>query len=93
LSVEPEQAYLSLDSDGNAESGCGIDDLLAHSITYRIASGPHAGERVLTLQSLPPAFEPPAHTRLAQACGFSLHAGIAIGGAGRRRQVGGFVTR
>ncbi len=26
-------------------------------------------------------FEPPAHTRMAQAHGFSLHAGIAIGGA------------
>ena len=77
---EAEQAYLALESDGNAESASGIDDLLAHSITYCIASGPHAGQKVLTLQSPPPAFEPPAYRRLAQACGFSLHAGIAIGG-------------
>jgi hypothetical protein len=70
-----------LESDGNAEAASSIDDLLAQSITYRIASGPQAGEKVLTPQSLPPTFEPPAHTRLAQACGFSMHADIAIGDA------------
>lgn len=75
-----EQAYLELESRAGGDAASGIEDLLAHSITYRIATGPHAGEKVLTLQTLPPVFEPPAQSRLAQASGFSLHAGIGIGG-------------
>jgi hypothetical protein len=30
-----------------------MEDLLAHSITYRIAVGPSAGRKVFTLQTLP----------------------------------------
>jgi hypothetical protein len=36
-----------------------MEALLAHSITYRIAVGPHAGRKVFTLQSLPAAMRDP----------------------------------
>ena len=34
-----------------------MDDLLSHSITYRIAVGPHQGEKAFTLQTLAPRGE------------------------------------
>ena len=57
-----------------------LDDLIGHSITYRIAVGPRAGQKLFTLQTV--------HARLqglegnangaATSGGFSLHAGIDI---------------
>ncbi len=56
-----------------------LDDLLGHSITYRIAVGPRAGQKLFTLQTV--------HARLqglegsangaATRGGFSLHAGTS----------------
>lgn len=48
-----------------------MDDLLAYSISYRVAMGSRAGQKVFTLQSVRP-------TEQKQAPGFSLHAGIGI---------------
>jgi Putative transposase len=31
-----------------------LDDLIGHSITYRIAVGPRAGQKLFTLQTVPP---------------------------------------
>lgn len=74
-----ENCYLALDpSDGAA-----IDDLLGHSITYRIAIGPREGQKVFTLQTVPPAEERSADDQVAQASGFSLHAGVAARGGER----------
>jgi hypothetical protein len=41
-----------------------MDPLRGHSITYRIAVGPQAGHKVLTLQTLP-ADDPAQATHLA----------------------------
>lgn len=56
-----------------------LPDLAGHSITYRIALGPHRGRKVFTLQTLPdsgwadrPVEEP------GKVAGFSLHAGVAV---------------
>ena len=51
-----------------------LDELRGHSITYRIALGPHVGRKAFTLQTLPSSGddERPA----ARANGFSLHAGV-----------------
>jgi Putative transposase len=54
-----------------------LTDLQGHSITYRIALGPHQGRKAFMLQSLPPRGEPLSSDRVAQAAGFSLHAGVA----------------
>ena len=53
-----------------------LDQLLGHSITYRIALGPHQSRKVFTLQTLPATHEP-LDDSVGQVAGFSLHAGVA----------------
>ena len=48
LQRDAESSHLSLDREDTA-----LDSLLSHSITYRIALGPRAGQKAFTLQSLP----------------------------------------
>ena len=55
----------------------GFDDLLGHSITYRIALGPHQGRKAFTLQTVPAVAAADDNSSLAKAAGFSLHAGVA----------------
>jgi hypothetical protein len=62
-------------------------DLLGHSITYRVAIGPRAGQKVFTLQTVPQRDAEP-RTGVAQYAGFSLHAGIGIE-AGQRAKLAG----
>ena len=57
------------------ELGSSLDQIQAASIHYRIAVGPHAGRRALTLYSVPPLEEEPGIPPLARLYGFSLHAG------------------
>ena len=49
LERDAENSYLAMD----AVPGGSMDQLLGHSITYRIAVGPQAGRKVITLQTLP----------------------------------------
>ena len=49
LERDTENSYLT----GDAVEGGPLDELLGHSITYRIAVGPQAGRKVFTLQTLP----------------------------------------
>ena len=44
-----ETSYLALEVGDDAA----LDDLLSHSITYRIALGPHQGQKAFTLQTIP----------------------------------------
>ena len=73
LERDDEHTYLVLEtSDDEA-----MQQLYGHSITYRIAIGPHQGRKVFTLQSLPPVEEPKeGSSRVANVAGFSLHAGV-----------------
>jgi hypothetical protein len=70
-----ENAWLS----SGAEPGP-LDDLLGHSITYRIAVGPKAGQKLFTLQTVPPRLQglEGDPNGAARAGGFSLHAGVEI---------------
>jgi len=68
-----ENRFLSLDS----ADASGFDDLLGHSITYRIALGPHQGHKAFTLQTVPAVAAADDNSSLAKAAGFSLHAGVA----------------
>ena len=72
LERDAENSYLSGDA---VEAGL-LDQLLGHSITYRIAVGPHAGRKVFTLQTLPDCNEPSVDN-VGKVAGFSLHAGVA----------------
>ncbi|MBK7249882.1 MAG: hypothetical protein IPI06_02985 [Gammaproteobacteria bacterium] len=47
-----ESAWLAGDGEGGP-----LDDLLDSSITYRIAVGPRAGQKLFTLQTVPPRLQ------------------------------------
>ncbi len=77
-----EKAWLASDSEAGP-----LDDLIGHSITYRIAVGPRAGQKLFTLQTVPPrlqGLEGDANGAV-RAGGFSLHAGIDIKSAQRAK--------
>ena len=71
---DSESAWLSGEMTGP------LDDLLGHSITYRIAMGPRAGQKLFTLQTVPARLQglEGDPNGAARAGGFSLHAGIDI---------------
>jgi hypothetical protein len=56
------------------EAGTALDQIQAASSQYRIAVGPHAGHKALTLYSVPPVDDTTYPGLLAQMAGFSLHA-------------------
>jgi ribosomal protein S27E len=73
LARDEDNDYLTLETSQDET----MQQLYGHSITYRIAIGPHQGRKVFTLQSLPPVEEPKAgSSRVAKVAGFSLHAGV-----------------
>jgi len=69
LIADPVDPYLEI------EVGSSVNQLQAASINYRIAIGPHAGRKALTVYSVPPLEEEPGIPPLARLYGFSLHAG------------------
>jgi len=68
LIADLEHPYLDLEPDSS------LNHLQAASINYRIAIGPHAGRKALTLYSVPPLDEMPNNPLLARLAEFSLHA-------------------
>jgi Putative transposase len=75
--VERDMENAWLASTGEAGP---LDDLIGHSITYRIAVGPRAGQKLFTLQTVSPRLqglegEPNGAARAGR---FSLHAGLDI---------------
>lgn len=70
-----ENSYLTLETQDDAA----MDDVIAHSVTYRIAVGPHQGRKAFTLQTVPAHTEERDDGGLAKAAGFSLHCGVAAG--------------
>jgi len=59
-----ENSFLAVDTP----DGTDFDDLLGHSITYRIALGPHQGRKAFTLQTVPAATDA-IDGKLARAAG------------------------
>lgn len=68
---DAEHSYLALDEPDEDS----MNQLQGHSITYRIAVGPHQGRKVFTLQTLLGTEEPFIADGVA---GFSLHASVAV---------------
>jgi hypothetical protein len=58
------------------ETDTALGPLQSAACTYRIALGPRAGQKVLTLQSVPRCEVQPTEQRCANAQGFSLHAEV-----------------
>jgi hypothetical protein len=59
-----------------------MDDLVGYSITYRVAVGPRAGQKVFALQTVP-AQQAEPKPGVARFAGFSLHAGLGVEAAQR----------
>jgi ribosomal protein S27E len=76
-----ENTYLQLEAPDESA----INDLLGHSITYRIAVGPQAGRKAFTLQTVPAREQDSDNGNLAKTAGFSLHAGVAAKAHQRRK--------
>jgi len=55
-----------------------MHDLIGYSITYRVAIGPRAGQKVFTLHTVPAQPQEELRKDLAQYAGFSSHAGVGI---------------
>jgi putative transposase len=72
MRADVESSYLALDPDCDEDA---LPDLQGHSISYRIALGSRRGQKAFTLQTLSPRGE--ERVGVAQANGFSLHAGVA----------------
>lgn len=76
-----ENSYLQLEAPDESA----MNDLLGHSITYRIAVGPQAGRKAFTLQTVPRREADNDNPNLAKIVGFSLHAGVAAEAHQRRK--------
>jgi hypothetical protein len=72
-----------------------IFPLQSAACTYRIALGPRAGQKVLTLQSVPSHEPKPAQQRCANEHGFSLHAEVrcAMNQRNKLEQLCRYITR
>jgi hypothetical protein len=78
------QSYLA-ESETDSEEARTLRPLQAGAVTYRIAFGPRAGRKVLTLRGAMP-HEAAARQRLcADIDGFSLHAAVRIEAHDRKR--------
>ncbi|MGH8606623.1 MAG: hypothetical protein ACREX9_04125, partial [Gammaproteobacteria bacterium] len=82
LIEEPGMSYLA-DSDPDLA----LAPLQAAACTYRIALGPRAGQKVLSLHTVPTREPPPAPVRCADEQGFSLHAEVCCA-AHQRKKLG-----
>jgi uncharacterized protein (DUF983 family) len=94
LVEEMGQTYLaSADADG--EESRTLLPLQAAAITYRIAFGPRAGQKVLTLRGAMPREEWVRQPLCADIDGFSLHAAVRVEAHDRKRleQLCRYITR
>jgi len=72
---DAESSHLELVPETGEDA---LPGLQGHSITYRVAFGARQGQKVFTLQTLPAhGAQQDGQEQLAQASGFSLHAGVA----------------
>jgi hypothetical protein len=74
ISRDCENTYLNFDP----AEGAPLNDVIGHSITYRVAVGPRTGQKVFTLRSLSAQRDDEGRKGVAEYAGFSLHAGIGI---------------
>ena len=84
---DPERDYLDLlpdeDDAMNAIVGASTD---ASDRTYRLAFGPNAGNKALTLQTVPASTnETRPNELVSRQSGFSLHAGVACKSTQRKK--------
>ena len=72
------------DGDSDSDEARVLRPLQAAACTYRIAFGPRAGQKVLTLQGAMPRETDFKQTLCADSNGFSLHAAVRCGADDRQ---------
>ena len=77
-----EEEGMSYLADTDADHA--LTPLQAASCSYRIALGPRAGQKVLSLQTVPSRAAPSSKALCANAHGFSLHAAVRCGADQRK---------
>jgi len=77
--VEEESSTYMVDNDGDSDEARTLRPLQAAACTYRIAFGPRAGQKVLTLQGAMPRHADFKQTLCVDSNGFSLHAAVRCG--------------
>ena len=85
-------------AENTAETNTALAPLQAAACTYRIALGPRAGRKVVTLQTVPSSAAPNTPNtaqRCAQEQGFSLHADVccALNQRNKLEQLCRYITR
>jgi hypothetical protein len=71
------QTYLA-EPDADGEEARTLRPLQAAAVTYRIAFGPRAGQKVLTLRGAMPREDWARQPLCADIDGFSLHAAVRV---------------
>ena len=94
LVEEEGQTYLA-DNDADSDEARTLRPLQAAACTYRIAFGPRAGQKVLTVQGIMPREKDFKQTLCADIDGFSLHAAVRCGADDRQalEQLCRYITR
>ena len=94
LIEEMGQTYLAK-SDADGDEARTLRPLQAAAITYRIAFGPRAGQKVLTLRGAMPREGTARQPLCADIDGFSLHAAVRVEAHDRKRleQLCRYITR
>jgi hypothetical protein len=93
--VEEEGSTYMADSDGDPDEARVLRPLQAAACAHRIAFGPRAGQKVLTLQGAMPREKEFKQTLCAESNGFSLHAAVRCGADDRQalEQLCRYITR
>jgi hypothetical protein len=88
------QTWLA-EPDADCEEARTLRPLQAAAVTYRIAFGPRAGQKVLTLRGAMPREATARQPLCADIDGFSLHAGVRVEAHDRKRleQLCRYITR
>jgi uncharacterized protein (DUF983 family) len=94
LVQEMGQTWLAA-SDADSGEARALRPLQAAAVTYRIAFGPRAGQKVLTLRGALPREAPARQPLCADIDGFSLHAAVRVDAHERKRleQLCRYITR
>jgi hypothetical protein len=74
--VEEEGSTYLADNDGDSDEARTLRPRQAAACTYRIAFGPRAGQKVLTVQGAMPREKDFKQTPCVDNKGFSLHASV-----------------
>ena len=84
LIEEMGQTYLA-EPDADGEEARTLRPLHAAAVTYRIAFGPRAGQKMLTLRGAMPPEATARQPMCADIDGFSLHAAVRVEAHDRKR--------